>query len=416
MKNKVAITIVFLFLFSELKAQNYWKPITSNTTSNLYSISFGDAQTGYICGSDSLLLKTSNGGKTWNRVNVKGINFKYERDLIDVKFVSPLVGYIIQSNHKNTMYQGTLLKTIDGGLNWSPSSNTNIAPVKIFYFNEDNGFQIGSAYFQGKMVGKQVKGNWQNVQSFSWDPSETIRAIDFYDTLTGVIGGDSGYVYRTFDGGVKWDTVRAAYRNPILSLRYISKNIILGSTGSIGNFGTEIYSNNDGKTWQERGSSFTRYHPEIREIIKSRRDSIIRVGESNRYGFIEWMTGTNDFDTFFANRPLNSATMKNDSIAFIVGDSGTILCNGIYETLHTSQLEKAIKSLVFPNPVSQILTIQSESYFGFQLYDPLGKLIESGKNCAFTHQMNLTGNTEGIYYLKINYGNQTEVHKIFIQH
>ncbi len=419
MKNKILLTFVLLICVHRTNGQDYWKPIATNLSNDLYSVSFGDEQTGYICGSDSLLLKSIDGGKIWNRVKIKGIVFKpnWGNDLVDVKFVSTQVGYIVQGNHANPIYQGVLYKTTDGGLTWTPNSNVNIAPRKIFYFNEDNGYQVGSAFFQGKMVGKQVKGNWQNINGFSWNPAEAINAIDFYDTFTGIIGGDSGYVYRTFDGGISWDTVKASIGHSILCLRYLSRYIIIGGTAHIPGYASTIFSIDGGKAWVESPSLFVGYHPEIHEIIKSKRDSVISVGEINqKKGFIEWMSVPNKLDTAFTVHPLNSATMKNDSIAFIVGDSGAILCNGFYETNSISNLHKLPLTSVFPNPVSYMLTIQSEGNLDFQLLSMDGRLVESVTNCNKEYRIDASGYAKGVYHLRLVYkDNQSQIFKVVIE-
>lgn len=415
MKKEIALfTCVFLISLSVF-SQDYWKPILSKTNKDLYSISFGNEQIGYICGKDSLLLKTINGGKSWNQIKPKGINFNQGgTDLIDVQFVNAQVGYMVQSNYKLPTYMGTLFKTTDGGINWTNINSVNVATYKSLCFSEDNGFIVGSAFFQGKTVCKQVNGSWQGVNSFSWSPPEFIRAIDFHDTLTGIIGGDSGQVFRTFDGGKNWERVQAARRNPIYCLKYITKDFIIGGTGNVGSYGSTIISVDGGNNWSESSSLFLGYHPEIKSIVISKKDSIISVGQLfQKGGFIEWITNSNKRDTLIVKQRLNSVRMKNDSIAFIIGDSGTILCNGISETSKIINPKNSVESLVFPNPTSSILNVSCNASFDFQLFTIEGRLLDEGMNCNPFCQIDVSKFTKGLYVLIVKLNDQqTEVFKV----
>lgn len=417
MKKEIALfTCVFLISLSVF-SQDYWKPILSKTNKDLYSISFGNEQIGYICGKDSLLLKTIDGGKSWNQIKPKGINFNQGgTDLIDVQFVNAQVGYMVQSNYKSPTYMGTLFKTTDGGINWTNINSVNVATYKSLYFSEDNGFIVGSAFFQGKTVCKQVNGSWQGVNSFSWSPQEFIRAIDFHDSLTGIVGGDSGYVYRTYDGGVNWDTLKIHYFHPIVCLKYISEQLILGATQGFDKyFSADYYSEDKGKTWVGEVRTFEAgTHPETREIIKSVRDSFIRIGAITyrNHGFIEWMKD-DSLKRFYPSRPMNDASMKNDSIGFIVGEGGIIFCNGFSETSKIINLKNSVESIVFPNPTSSILNVSCNASFDFQLCTIEGRLLDEGMNCNPFYQIDVSKFTKGLYVLivKLN-GQQTEVFKV----
>jgi photosystem II stability/assembly factor-like uncharacterized protein len=101
---KLYILLIAIFGLNATHAQ--WVPQNSGTTNILYSVCFTDANTGYIGGSDSHLLKTLDGGTTWDTTyTLAGPGFN------SVFFTDANTGYAAG--------EGFLFKTIDAGLTWT---------------------------------------------------------------------------------------------------------------------------------------------------------------------------------------------------------------------------------------------------------------------------------------------------------
>lgn len=68
----------------------------------------------------------------------------------------------------------------------------------------------------------------------------------------------------------------------------------------------------------------------------------------------------------------------------------------------------------YPNPVTEILTIELTSFDKAKatLYDPMGKTIFLTELNGTSHQINLSMLASGVYYLNIKSGNQTEQKKL----
>ncbi len=76
------------------------------------------------------------------------------------------------------------------------------------------------------------------------------------------------------------------------------------------------------------------------------------------------------------------------------------------------------KSIIYPNPTSDILTIKSISNIEkLMLYDSLGKLVLefNASNQAFNNQLNISSLNRGVYNLKIKTGLGVEIQKIVKQ-
>ncbi|HSM48822.1 MAG TPA: hypothetical protein VK872_13460, partial [Draconibacterium sp.] len=52
-----------------MNAGTSWTKLSSGTTKELYSIEFSSAQTGYACGRGFEIIKTTNGGADWEKIN-----------------------------------------------------------------------------------------------------------------------------------------------------------------------------------------------------------------------------------------------------------------------------------------------------------------------------------------------------------
>jgi hypothetical protein len=80
---------------------------------------FINDQTGYIVGYPGCILKTNDGGINWTN-SISGL----QADLISVFFADTLTGYAVGSN-------GTILKTIDGGISIQLNQNNN-SPLRFY--------------------------------------------------------------------------------------------------------------------------------------------------------------------------------------------------------------------------------------------------------------------------------------------
>lgn len=225
-----------------------WEIRPSGTSVNLFSVHFPCADTGYICGSyDGDILKTSDGGLTWISVMpnlsgvcsfhsvfftdanigyvVGGFNFMTSLGVIlktinggndwtiwggiypppyrAVFFVDENTGYVIHGAGEAGQPEGYLAKTDNGGENWSLQDNWyDFDPKSIFFLNADTGFVVCSCYMGGAIL-KTVNGGlnlsgWI-IPTFSY--SSALNSVYFTDAETGYVVGDGGTILKTTDGG-----------------------------------------------------------------------------------------------------------------------------------------------------------------------------------------------------------------------
>ena len=69
---------------------------------------------------------------------------------------------------------------------------------------------------------------------------------------------------------------------------------------------------------------------------------------------------------------------------------------------------------VYPNPVHNTLHINGNGEFTYSLYNSMGQEMAKG-NAQGSHQINVNNLTNGVYFLRITSGNQTNVQKIVVE-
>ncbi|HSD64658.1 MAG TPA: protein kinase [Ignavibacteriaceae bacterium] len=274
-----------------------WIPVTLSTGTTLNSINFVDPLRGYVCGFNGLILKTDDGGKTWQKNTFdSGVNF------FSVLFITPDKGFIAGDNgtliytedggknwnflktfSKESVFDiyflkdkltgfmagshGTILKTVNGGRNWYPV----YTPAKellysIGFKDERNGFAVG---WNGTMLKTTNAGiSWKLMDKIT---DNYLRDIIFIDESNGFISGGGGLVLRTTDGGQDWREIPSNTLSGLYSIHFVDNKdgLILGSRGEI------LVTDDSGANWKLTNSG---NYTALTDAAIASRDQIFVVG------------------------------------------------------------------------------------------------------------------------------------------
>ncbi|MBN8584355.1 MAG: T9SS type A sorting domain-containing protein [Ignavibacteria bacterium] len=190
MKKAVYILLTISLFHSFAGAQ--WVQQNGGTTVTLYNIDFVDVNTGWIVGTASKILKTTNGGLNW----VTQIpSIPLNRELNDIQMFDANTGYIAG-------WTNTFLKTTNGGDNWVQLSGPSVTngSLNAISFNDVNTGWVCA--FLG-IIWRTTNGG------LTWDSLNTgntaqLRDIQFINSQTGWVTGDVGYMRKTTNGGLNW--------------------------------------------------------------------------------------------------------------------------------------------------------------------------------------------------------------------
>jgi len=183
---------------------------------------------------DSIMLKTSNCGDSWDTIKIPPTN--YYRNLM----------YFFNQNIFFIVDKSSLIKTTDGGINWSVYSNNlpDSTLKSLFFVNENIGWISGS---YGKIY-KTTDGGltWQKQNVCK--NTEEVKYYKFFDENTGYIfSGNISGLYKTTDGGNHWEmqTSEPYFDDEINSISISDEEVVIG----VGNRGIIKRTTDKGYNW-----------------------------------------------------------------------------------------------------------------------------------------------------------------------
>lgn len=289
-----------------------WKPLFLNLTDDLNDIYFINESSGWIVGENQTLIATSSGDMGWSRApvslpleNLRGVFFVDDQlgwiagDLTGTPMMGQIGytanggGYPVQQGTFEdplfTLYfldhelgwagglNGLMIRTLDGGKNWTVISPFTQAPIYDLYFNEvgegwaaagaggifhtedgnswdpeptgietdifsihivdeSNGWACGKRNtILKREIGDDGTAWWSSYTIGSLPPNHTWNDIFFIDGSTGWVVGELGQIYKTTDGGNNWKHEESNVNADLNSIYMVSavKGWIAGTDGTV---------------------------------------------------------------------------------------------------------------------------------------------------------------------------------------
>jgi photosystem II stability/assembly factor-like uncharacterized protein len=168
------------------------------------------------CGSEALVLKTTNGGQTWwaashtNASLASKTGGTVTAPLAHLNFTDDSLGWITGAG-------GTLLRTRDGGATWKGldvnGTTTNLTRIACVPENRDVCVVVGEAgsAWMSTNATANVPGWTSMPQVTSLVTSlKTITSVGWVNASVGFLGA-SNLVLQTWDGGVHWSALPLSY-------------------------------------------------------------------------------------------------------------------------------------------------------------------------------------------------------------
>lgn len=167
------------------------------------------------------IIKTTDGGLTWKRL----LNNNAAIDLKSISFVNDNIAFATGYQYTDTIVYGLVMKTTNGGNNWTTIINDTNRYNKVFFVNSSTGFIAGNNYSAGIIWKTTNQGNsWEIICS---KDSLLIEGINFSgETGTGIAYGEKYYTgdnyqpfaLRTSNFGETWNTQIIQDNYPTISL------------------------------------------------------------------------------------------------------------------------------------------------------------------------------------------------------
>lgn len=249
-------------VLSTYDAGKTWK-MTQVTSRSIHDIQVLGRQ-GYLVGERGLLMKTTDGGATWNDIS---LNIKY--DLVGVGITNDS-SIIICGNDQNTMSKsvGVVFDSRDHGKTWKKhgyrlgNGYTDLAiypPKKVYLLAAKKAFHSinnGVRYFHGKYEGNRLGlgfdfiNDWGFMVGFkglfarstnhgrSWEEvpvgiTKNLYAVEMFDQVSGVAVGDDGLVLYFYDSGDRHEVENCGYNDDLHAVFVTGQKIFMGGQNGL---------------------------------------------------------------------------------------------------------------------------------------------------------------------------------------
>ncbi|MCX7737215.1 MAG: YCF48-related protein [Candidatus Kapabacteria bacterium] len=185
-----------------------------------------------------ILRGSQDGGKTWanydNLINW-AIDSSHNASLFGMHFPSNDTGFVVGE-------KGRILRTRDGGNNWSDVDVISTNTLKTVYFLDGRkGFLAGE---NGLIMSTENGGiTWKNLNS---GVTDKINNIKFTNFNSGFAVCDNGTILKTTDSGNNWFKLNSGTNENLFCAYFLNDNIVFAS----GNNGVLLKTVDGGNNWQ----------------------------------------------------------------------------------------------------------------------------------------------------------------------
>lgn len=385
---KITITLFLFTLFFNVNAQ--WSVIYNDPSKNIVDIQFTSADTGYAIGdggSSAFLLKTIDGGLNWTEsaLPVSFINRLY--------FLSNDLGYVIKGG-----IPVQLFKTINGGVSWTSFPlDSSFVVTDLAMFNDSTGLYINNAGRLRKIVASGMS------YFYLTDTCEG-ETIVVTDPLTGYVSGINALL-KTTNKGVSWSILPtglvndmypytmtfASNTNGYMATRDLSGNGEIFSTINGAASWTSVY-NFNAVTMHARSNDVVAVN-DTGKVTLSTNNGVTWIDESLPVSFI-------GIETYLSHiSPAKEAYIINGFAGQIFKRTGQ---------LSTAENSKELLVVnVYPNPVSSVLKVHlpSNKPFTVEMLDAFGRIVLRSIDQSI---INLEGIEDGYYFITIRSGQESK--------
>lgn len=416
------ITIFLIFATYIANSQTIWVNQQSSTDVNLTSIFFVNDSAGWITGYDGTILKTSNGGAVWQE-QISGTL----KHLSDVFFINDSTGWIVgqASGYQN---KGIILSTSDGGTNWHIQIDDGISNLKsVFFINDSTGWAVGVS---GAIKHTEDGGiNWSDQQSGT---DRLLTQVQFISSQIGwvsVLYLDGEYyanILKTYNAGETWISLLDPMIPYSIHQGFHFSDSLNGFATGFGAYLTSqviLRTTDGGYTWSSQSCESNMMYG----IFSTTEDNGWAVGKLNSGNGCVFSTTNGQYwgqQACPSVPKLNDLHFVNDSIGWAIGNSGTIIYTdrgNIYTSIANVKHDNN-KISCYPNPSHRYLKIRTKDQIELEkveIFSNMGELAFIDENLVNQYETNysydLHNLRNGLYFIRIHSNNMVKTLK-WIKH
>ncbi|HET6351713.1 MAG TPA: YCF48-related protein [Coriobacteriia bacterium] len=274
-----------------------------------------DANNGWAVGTAGVVLKTSDGGRSWIAQDARTT-----RDLFGSTFVDASTGWVVGAS-------GLVEKTLDGGTSWTAQSAGTANLRGISFGNSSTGVAVGDVDSGGFSTVRYTTDGGTTWRSSSATTTVDMTAVQMLSPTTGWATGGSGMLLKTTDGGATWTRVTLGTSAALTSVSFEPNGVVGYVVGNaVGTSWTMYKTTNSGSTWTAVTTLGTTGAVNLYSVSAASSTHAVVVGAN---GTIRWTSdGTATWTTQSQNgigpTALRNVRMFSTTSAYAVGDLGAM--------------------------------------------------------------------------------------------
>ena len=410
---KSAILLLLLDITGLANAQQ-WQELHTGVTEDLYDVCCIDTNTVFVCGRDGVILKTEDGGNSWQEKYRQFGDTWYR-----IKFFDKNIGFVLGDDNN---YHNKLFKTTDGGESWqdmgSPFNEYNVctpSSCDLFIVDED------TLYVACDQLMKSIdSGCCFSQLDIEW--IDETQDLYFEENVGYIVFGSPGmfigtHMAKTTDYGASWEEI---FTYDYDTEEEGIKKTFFHDKDHVSVYGAFGYDENE-------------YHCEYNEIRTEDGFATYQWLNDENLPLEVWppITGVcfSDFQngimvcylesfSYPYSRIVSFQTRDggNTWLELDVLDSPTVGypaisgCEGVYylacgsgrvyklEGTYDGVVEGKDNVYIFPNPVNDRVVIEGIEAAEVQIYNVLGQLVTSEPS---TNVIGLESFLKGMYFISI---------------
>ncbi len=228
---RIIVIIIFLASSLSLSGKYGWYKLNSGTDKFIYDVFFADRYNGWAVGDEGLILRTTDGGETWDDQYSNVGSW-----LLSVHFIDKWEGWTVGDF-------GRLRHTFDGGETWE-IQYPDVYPKSlnsVFFVDENLGWATGEP---GVIHTSDGGESWTSQASASFNAS---KSVFFVNRRVGCAVGLNGTIIKTTDGGETWEEQNSGIDGTIFDVHFVN----LSEGWAVSRHEPKILKTTDGgETWR----------------------------------------------------------------------------------------------------------------------------------------------------------------------
>ncbi len=356
---RIFFTIVSAVLFTATPSYSQrWEkvvidePYGSNYWLDIYFLPT-NPQLGWVCGDKSMVLRTVDGGLSWQGSKV---DVTKAAKLESIHFPTQSVGYTSGSEN--------IYRTANGGVTWQEVTPASGGAIWGCYFiNADTGMVIGSGCGNYQLFYRTTNGgsSWTLTRDSVTNSGLTDLILNPATGLGYAVG--SGWLWQTLDYGITWQTfMPTGTKTWHEEITHLRSSFLLPTAGNTcsgtgdGDGGGMRFSTNDGVDWTNYGTPEHNYGA---FLLNDSTGWVCGLGSQMYYTSNYGQTW--DLRNCGISGHLDDTHFINDTTGWVVGDKAVYRLSAPFRSINKSSLNYG--EACYPGVKNDTVYVKISSFF-----------------------------------------------------